>query len=83
MKEILIAAIPNLLTLIGVIVTVEIGNRRTKDIMEYRLQQLEKKQDQHNNLIDRMYKAETDIEVNKNDIKVANHRIEDLENKAS
>lgn len=83
MKEILIAAIPNVLTLIGVIVTVYKGNKSTKDLIEYRLTQVEEKQDKHNQLIGRMYGAEQDIAVMKNDIKVANHRIEDLEKQKS
>lgn len=45
----------------------------------YRLQELEKKVDKHNGLIERMYKTETDIEVLEEQMKVANHRIKDLE----
>ena len=44
-----------------------------------KLVQLEKKQDKHNNLIERMYAAEKDIEVLKNREKVSEHRLEDLE----
>ena len=47
---------------------------KTVALIEYRLNQLEKKQDKHNQLIERMTLAEEKI-------KVANHRIEDLENK--
>lgn len=46
-----------------------------------KLSQLEKKQDKHNNLIERMYAAEKDIEVLKNREKVSEHRLEDLEDK--
>jgi hypothetical protein len=49
----------------------------------YRLKQLEEKVDKHNNLVERTYEIETDIEVIKNDIKVANHRIDDLERKGA
>ena len=38
-------------------------NRKTMALIIYRLEQLEKKVGQHNHLIDRMYKAETNIEV--------------------
>ena len=41
--------------------------------------ELEKKVDKHNNLIDRMYKCESLQDVQCEQIKVANHRIEDLE----
>lgn len=40
---------------------------------------IEKKQDKHNNLIERVYINERDISVIKEQIKVENHRIEDLE----
>ena len=46
-----------------------------------KLSQLEKKQDKHNKLIERMYAAEKDIEVLKNREKVSEHRLEDLESK--
>ena len=45
----------------------------------YRLDQLEKKQDKHNSLIERTYEIEKCVELCKADIKVANHRIDDLE----
>lgn len=40
---------------------------------------LEKKQDKHNGLIERIYKNERDISVLQEQVKVENHRIEDLE----
>lgn len=46
-----------------------------------RIEQLEKKMDKHNQLIERTYKVEKAIELIDKDIKVANHRIEDLERK--
>ena len=48
-------------------------------LVVYRLEQLEKKVQAHNSLIDRMYKAEQEIKVIDEKISVANHRIEDLE----
>lgn len=44
-----------------------------------RIEQLEKKMDKHNQLIERTYKVEKSIELLEKDIKVANHRIDDLE----
>ena len=46
-----------------------------------RIDQLEKKMDKHNNLIERTYLLEKDAAVFRNDLKVANHRIDDLEKK--
>ncbi len=48
----------------------------------YRLEQLEKKVDKHNQVIDRVYKLEQQDAVTQEEIKAANHRISDLENKS-
>lgn len=45
----------------------------------YRLEQLEKKVDLHNKVIERVYKLEERDAVIDEEIKVANHRINDLE----
>lgn len=46
----------------------------------YRLEQLEKKVDKHNTVIERTYKLEETQAIMEEQIKVANHRIADLEN---
>lgn len=48
-------------------------------LMSYRIEQLERKVEKHNNLIERTYKIEEDVKLHEEKIKVANHRIEDLE----
>ena len=48
-------------------------------LIVYRLEQLESKVDKHNNVIERVYNLEKDADVIKEQIKVANHRIEDIE----
>ena len=45
----------------------------------YRLEQLEKKVDKHNTVIERTYAVEKKLELHEERIKVANNRIEDLE----
>lgn len=50
-------------------------------LTQYRLEQLEKKVEVHNQVIDRVYKLESATEVQEEQIKVANHRIGDLEKK--
>jgi len=57
------------------------ANKRSTALVAYRLEQLEKKQDIHNGVIDRVYKLEKSVALNSEDIKVANHRIQDLEKK--
>lgn len=49
-------------------------------LTQYRLEQLEKKVEIHNRVIDRVYKLEERTELQEEKIKVANHRIEGLEN---
>ena len=48
-------------------------------LTQYRLEQLERKVEVHNQLIDRVYKLEEHNEVQDEKLRVANHRIEDLE----
>jgi hypothetical protein len=48
-------------------------------LIVYRLEQLETKVDKHNNVIERTYQLEKDADVIKEQIKVANHRIDDIE----
>ena len=51
-------------------------------LTQYRLEQLEKKVEAHNKVIDRVYNLEERTELQEEKIKVANHRIEDLERQA-
>lgn len=51
----------------------------TISLVTYRLEQLEKKVDKHNNLIERTYKLEESQAVMDQQLKAADHRITDLE----
>lgn len=51
------------------------------ELQAYRIEQLEKKVDKHNNLVERTYELEKKTDVQEEKIRVANHRIEDLENR--
>lgn len=82
MNEIIIA----LIGLVGVVFTAVYGNRKTtKTVKEqtgltlYRIEQLEKKQDKHNTLIERMYNVEERVGILEEKNKVVNHRVKDLE----
>ena len=48
-------------------------------LTQYRLEQLEKKVEVHNQVVDRVYKLEERTEIQEEKIRVANHRIDDLE----
>lgn len=54
-------------------------NRKTSALMEYKIDQLTKKVDLHNNAIARLYEVERILGIDEEKIKVANHRIDDLE----
>lgn len=58
-----------------------VGILVSSKLTQYRLEQLEKKVQAHNSLIERTYKLEERTELQEEKIRVANHRIEDLEKK--
>ena len=57
------------------------SNRKAGALITYRLEQLEKKVDKHNNVIERTYALEERAAVQEEKLDVANHRISDLESK--
>ena len=69
MQEIIIAVISGLCVAIPSIIATISSNKKNNDLVIYRINELEEKVHQHNNLIDRMYKAESDIKVIKQEIK--------------
>lgn len=74
--EIIVSLIGLLGSFLGTLSGIMINTRLTN----YRIAQLEKKVDKHNQVIDRVYKLEQHSAVIDEDIKVAGHRISDLEN---
>lgn len=69
------------LALIGTLAGTYFANRKSAALIAYRLEQLEKKVQAHNNLVERTFRLEERAEVQEEKLKVANHRIEDLERK--
>lgn len=68
-----------LITLIGSLSGTFAGIVVSSKLTNYRIEQLEKRVEKHNQLIDRVYKLERADEVEEEKIKVINHRIDDLE----
>ena len=68
-----------LITLLGSAIGTIGGIFATNKMTAYRIEQLEKKVDKHNQVVERMYEAEKNISVISEEIKNANHRIEELE----
>lgn len=48
-------------------------------LIDYKLSELTKRVDKHNNVIERVYKLEETSTLHEEKIKVVNHRLEDLE----
>ena len=74
-EGIMIALITGGLAVISNVIVVFVNNTKTL----YRIDQLEKKVEKHNNFIERVYELERVVDVHEEKLKVANHRIEDLE----
>lgn len=67
------------LSLVGTLVGTLGGIALSSNLTNYRIEQLEKKVEKHNNLITRTYKLEQEFAVMDEKVKVATHRIDDLE----
>ena len=67
------------LALIGTLGGAFLAHRRSIALIAYRLEQLEKKVELHNHIIERTYRLEEQEAVLEERVKVANHRIDDLE----
>lgn len=74
-NSIIVAIITGSFTLIGSLISAWALHSKTV----YRIKQLELKMEKHNNFIERVYILERDGAVQKEQLKVANHRIDDLE----
>ena len=75
MTEIIVAVITGIATVAAVVIT----NKKSNALIAYRLEQLEKKVDKHNTVIERTYELEKRANVVDEQIRVVNHRIHDLE----
>ena len=76
MSETIIVAI---LSLAGTLIGSLFGILASNKLVVYRIEQLEKKVEKHNNVLELVYVLETDDAVIKEDLKGFNRRIEDLE----
>jgi hypothetical protein len=74
-NNVLIALISFAGTFMGTLGGIITSNKLTT----YRIEQLEKKVEKHNKVVERVYVLEKDKAVFEEDLKVANHRIDDLE----
>lgn len=80
MSETLIASLISAGSAIIVcVITQLISAKKTEALVVYRIDQLEKKVDRHNSLVDRTYRLEERAEVHEVQLHAATHRLDDLE----
>ena len=76
MSETIIVSLISLIgTLGGTLGGILVSNKLTN----YRIEQLEMKVEKHNKVVERVYELEKRDEVEKEELKVVNHRLHDLE----
>lgn len=79
METIIAAGIGGVVTLIVCIVNNHYQQKQTRNLIEYKLDELTKRVDKHNNVVERTYALEQKVAVIDEQMKVANHRIKDAE----
>lgn len=73
--------IPTVFAFLGTVIGTWGGIRKANELSNYRIEELEKKVDKHNNLIERTYQLQKEADVLSEKIKDANHRLDNLEKK--
>lgn len=76
--ELIVAIVTGVASVLCTIITVWAGSKLTA----YRIEQLEKKVQAHNNVIERVYDLERRVDVDENKISVSEHQIADIERSA-
>ena len=86
MESIITGSIAGVVTLLVCLINNSYQNRanerkhdETLTLIDYKLSELTKRVDKHNNVIERVYKLEETSTLHEEKIKVVNHRLEDLE----
>lgn len=86
METIITGCITGAITLLVCLINNSYQNRanerkhnETITLIDYKLSELTKRVDKHNNVIERVYKLEQTSSLHEEKIKVVNHRLEDLE----
>lgn len=68
MQDIWVAIIGGICVAVPSILATVSSNKKTTSLMLYRIEQLEKKQEKHNNLMERTFKLEEDVKLMKEEI---------------
>ena len=80
-EAIIVALISGSMTLAGSLTGVYLSQKKTTALILYRIEQLEKKVELHNRVVERTYKLEERTEVQEKEIEIANKRISVLESR--
>lgn len=79
METIISSVIAAAVTLLVCIINNSQQAARTRNLLDYKLEELTKRVDKHNSVIERTYELEKRTDVQEEQIKVVNNRIKDLE----
>ena len=79
METIISSVIAATVTLLVCIINNSQQAARTRNLLDYKLEQLTKRVDKHNNVIERTYELEKRTDVQEEQIKTVKNRIKDLE----
>lgn len=82
METIISSIITGTFATVVCVITQIASNSKTRALIEYRLMELEKKQDRHNDVIERTYKLEEHTALQEQRINMNEKRIESLERKS-
>lgn len=79
METIISSVITGVVAITTCLITQGMANRKTIALIEFRLGELQKQVEKHNSVIERTYRLEEATALQDEKIKVANHRISDIE----
>lgn len=79
METIVSSVIAAAVTLLVCVINNSQQAARTRNLLDYKLEQLTKRVDKHNNVIERTYELEKRTDVQEEQIKTVKNRIKDLE----
>lgn len=79
MTTIISSVISAVVTLLVCMINNTYQSRQWRTLVDYRIEELTKRVDKHNNVVERMYKIEEISALHEERLEVCNHRIKDLE----
>lgn len=81
METVISSVITGAVAITTCLITQGMANRKTVALIEFKLEELSKQVEKYNSVVERTYRLEESTALQEEKIKVANHRIDDLERK--